>query len=116
MSGLQVGLIRYASVGKAIARALGIERAPDCHVGQGRVTLTFRSLGGSRWLEDQQIERALQIAATARTVLSQDSRRDIRNRASRAIVIVYEDAILVRGCAVVARWECVVPAAAHDVA
>ena len=25
-----------------------------------------------------------------------------------AIVIIYEDATLVKGCAVVARWECVV--------
>ncbi len=111
MSRLKVGIVRYASVAKAIGRALGIEPVPDCRIGQGRITLTVRSLGASRWSEAQQIEHSLKIAAVARTVLAEDSRSAVRKRAvNRAIVIIYEDATLVKGCAVVTRWECVVPA------
>ena len=112
MSRLQFGVIRYGAVAAAIARALGVEPAPDCRIGHGRITLTFRRLGASRWSENQQIEHALRAAATARTVLGDDPRRAVRERARRAIVVVYEDATLVRGCAVVARWECVVPVVA----
>ena len=110
MNGLRVGVVRYASVGTAIGRALGAEPAPDCRIGQGRITLTFRRLGATRWPESRQVEHALRVAAVARAVLADDSRRAVRQRASRAIVVVYEDASLARGCAVVARWECVVPA------
>lgn len=113
MSRLQVGVVRYASVAAAIGRALGVEPAPDCRIGQGRITLTFRRLGASRWPENRQVEHALRAAAIARSTLAEDPRRAVRERATRAIAVVYEDATLVRGCAVVARWECVVPAAAH---
>ena len=111
MSRLRVGVVRYASVGTAIGKALGIDPAPECRIGQGRITLTFRSIGATRWPETKQIEVALQIAAVARLVLSEDSRRTVRQRANdRAIVVAYEDAVLVRGCSVVAQWNCVVPA------
>ena len=113
MSRLRVGVVRYASVATAIGRALGVEPAPECQIGQGRITLTFRRLGASRWSENQQLEHALRTAAMARTVLAADPRRAVRERSTRAIVVVHEDATLVRGCAVLARWECVVPAAAH---
>lgn len=109
MSGLKVGIIRYASVGAAIGRALGSEPAPNFRIDAGRITLTFRGLGASRWAEAQQIEHALRTVAVARRVLADDWRRSMRGRATRAIVVVYEDSTLVRGCAVVSRWECVVP-------
>jgi hypothetical protein len=110
MSRLQVGIVRYASVTTEIARALGVDPAPDCRVGQARITLTFRRLGATRWPEERQIEHALRAVEVARKVLATDTRRPVRNRAARAIEVVYEDASLVRGCAVVSRWECVVPA------
>ena len=112
MSRLHLGVSRYASVAAAIARALGVEPALDCQVGHGRLTLTFRRLGASRWPEARQTEYALGVAATTRAVRAADPRRAVRERAQRAVVVVYEDAALVRGCAVVARWECVVPVAA----
>jgi hypothetical protein len=108
-SRLQIGVIRFQSVASAIGQALGIEPAPDCKIGQGRITLTFRRIGASRWSEDEQIEFALEAAAIARDVIASDHRRAVRRRANRAIVVVYEDTTLVRGCEVVARWECVVP-------
>jgi hypothetical protein len=113
MSRLQFGIIRYAAVAAAVEQALGGEPAPSCQIGGGRITLTFRRAGASRWSEAQQIEHALRVAAIARAVLADDSRRAVRERATRAIEVVYEDATLVRGCAVVARWECVVPASSH---
>lgn len=113
MSRIQIGVIRYASVAKAIGQALGTELAPDCQIGRGRITLTFRRLGASRWSQEQQIDYALRAAATARKVLADDSRRAVRERATRAIVVVLEDSTVVRGCATMARWECVVPAAAN---
>jgi hypothetical protein len=96
-------------VATEIASALGVEPAPDCRIGQGRITITFRRLGASRWPENQQIEYALRVVAVARTVLANDSRRAVRDRVARAIVVVYEDATLLRGCEVLARCECVVP-------
>jgi len=111
MSALHVGIARYSSVATAIARALGVEPAPDCRIGQHRITLTFRRLGAWRWSGDQQIEHALRVAAVARTVLADDPRRAVRKRVNRAIVVIYEDTTLIRGCEVVSRWQCVVPAA-----
>ena len=110
MRRLQVGVIRYASVGTAIGRALGLEPIPNCQIGQGRITITFRRLGATRWTEARQIEYALRAAAVARETLAGDRRPAVHRRATRAIVVVYEDASLVRGCAVEGRWECVVPA------
>ena len=107
---LRVGVVKYASVGSAIARALGVDPSPEVYLGQ-RITLTFRRLGATRWDEAQQTDFALRIAAVAREVLASDSRRAIRGRSkTRAIVVVFEDARLDHGCSVLARWECVVPA------
>ena len=110
MARLGIGVVRYGSTANAITRALGIEPAPECRIGRGRIALTFRRLGATRWAEARQIEYALKVAEIARKVLAADSRRMVRGRATtRAIVVIYEDAALVRGCSVVARWECVVP-------
>jgi hypothetical protein len=111
MSRLQLGIVRYASVAGAIAQMLGIEPVPECRIGQGRITVTFRSLGASRWPEADQIEHALRVADVTRAVLAKDRRRAVNRRATdRAIVVVYEDATLVRGCSVIMQWKCVVPA------
>ncbi len=109
MSRLQAGVVRYRSLAVAISQALSIEPAPDCRIGGGRITVTFRRLVATRWPEEEQIEFALEAAAIARTVIANDHRRGVSRRANRAIVVVYEDTTLVRGCEVVARWECVVP-------
>jgi hypothetical protein len=107
---IRVGIVRYASITTAIERALGCDRPPECWIGHGRTTITFRRLGATSWPEARQIEYALRVASVTREVLADDSRHAVRQRATRAIVVVYEDASLLRGCAVVARWECVVPA------
>jgi hypothetical protein len=39
---------------------------------------------------------------------------DCRVGQARVTLTLYEDASLVRGCAVVARWQCVVPAPSHE--
>jgi len=109
MSRLQIGIVRYLSVAKTIGKALGIEPPPYIRIGHGRITIVFRSLGASRWPENQQVELALRAAETARGVLAKGSQRGVRRRTARAIVVVYEDSSLVHGCAVVGRWECVVP-------
>jgi hypothetical protein len=88
-----------------------VEPPPECRIGHGRITLTFRGVGASHWSEAQQIEHALRAAAIARQILGDDPRRSVRNRVRRAIVVAYEDSALVRGCEVQSRWECVVPSA-----
>src|SRR3954471_5429678 len=103
MTRLQIGVVRYASVGAAIARALGVQPPPDCRVGHGRITLTFRKLGASRWPEAQQIAHALRVAEAARAVFADDSRGAVRRQSRKAIVVTYEDASLVRGCVVESR-------------
>jgi hypothetical protein len=75
----------------------------------GRVTLTFRRLGAARWGEAEQMALALRAADAARPVLAGHSRWQLRRGTTRAIVVVFEDAAVVEGCAVTARWECVVP-------
>ena len=110
MSRLKVGVVRHADVAHAIGRSLGISPEPDCRIGHGRITVTFRRLGAARWSEEQQIAFALRAAVSARDVLRNDRHQSIRERATRAIVVVLEDVTLVQGCAVHARWECVVPA------
>lgn len=110
MSPVQIGFVRYASVAAAIGRALGIAPPPDVRLGQGRLTITFRRSGASRWPQDEQVDFALRVSAIARRVLSDDRRGQIRARARRAIVVAYEDAANAAGCAVTSRWECVIPA------
>ena len=110
MSAWRLEIRRFRSVGSAIARALGFEPPPDCRIEHGRATLTFRRLGATRWPEAQQIDYAVRAVNVARAVLADDRRRQVRRAAKWATVVVYEDATSVDGCAVVARWECVVPA------
>jgi hypothetical protein len=38
-----------------------------------------------------------------------DHRRLVRRQANRAIVVVFEDVFLERGCDIAARWQCIVP-------
>ena len=110
MRRLRVGVVRYASVANQIAAALGVDRAPEVVVG-ARIKIIFRSLGASRWPEAQQLDYALQAAEAARRIITADARRMVRRRAAgSAIVVAFEDATLRRGCSIVARWECVVPA------
>lgn len=110
MSPLHFEVFAFRSVGEAIARALQIDQPPDCRIVNGRTVLTFRRLGAARWPEARQVEFALRAAAIARTVLADDHRRQLRRGATRAIVVAYKDANVVRGCEVTARWECTVPA------
>ena len=102
-------IFTFRSVGEAVARALNVDTVPECRVVHGRVTLAFRRLGAARWPEAQQMELALRAADAARPVLAGDPRWQLRRGANRAIVVVYEDASVVQGCAVTARWECTVP-------
>ena len=110
MNRLRVGIIRYAAVAEAIASELTLGSMPDCRIGQGRVYITFRSIGASRWSVERQVDHALKAAAIARAVFASDRRIALRKRVQRAIVVVYEDASSVRGCSVTAKWECVIPA------
>ena len=113
MSRLQLGVGWYKSIASAIEDAIGGDPLPTCRIGR-RITLTFRSTGASRWPEAQQVEAALDVAARARSMLAEDARRTVRQLVARAIVVVYEDATLRRGCSVTARWECVVVGASPE--
>jgi hypothetical protein len=102
-------VFRFRSASRTIAQVLGVDPAPDCVVKNGRTTLTFRRLGGSRWPEEEQMTFALRAAEAARRVFLDDDRRQLRAAASRAVEVAFEDAAVVHGCAVCARWECTVP-------
>ena len=105
---------RYRDEANAIARELGVHPLPVCRIGRGRITIKFRQVGASSWSEAQRIEQAFQAAAVARSLLAADPRRALRRRATRAVVVIYEDATLANGCDIDARWECVVPASADE--
>jgi hypothetical protein len=109
MARLRAGIVRYASVGRAIAQALGVSPPPDCRIGRGRITFRFRQTGASRWPENDRIQYALQVATVARNLLAADTRRTVRKRVNRAIVVVFEDSDLDRGCDISSRWECIIP-------
>jgi hypothetical protein len=102
-------VFRFRSAARTIAQVLGVDPAPDCVVKNGRTTLTFRRLGGSRWTEEEQMAFALRAADAARRVFLDDDRRQLRGAAGRAMEVAFEDASVVQGCAVSARWECTVP-------
>jgi len=110
MSAWRFEVNRFPSVGNQIATSLGVEPSPECRIEHGRVTLTFRKLAATRWPESQQVEYAMRAASTARETCARDDRREVRRAAKWATVVVFEDKTLAGGCAVVARWECVVPA------
>jgi hypothetical protein len=109
MKRLRIGIVRYASVGRAIAQALGVNPPPDCRIGRGRITFRFRQSGASRWPENDRIQYALQVATVARNLLGADTRRTVRRRVNRAIVIVFEDSHLDRGCDITSKWQCIIP-------
>ena len=113
MGRLQAGVVRYASVAREIAHVLGVTPKPEIRFGQWRITITFRRLGASRWPEAQQMDFALRVADEARSAMAANRRGAVRSRAKHAIVVTYEDVSNARGCAVVARWECVIPAVAE---
>lgn len=105
---VRFGIVRFASVAAAIEQAIGGEPLPRCEIGHGRIRLTFRGRGASRWPEAQQVTFAFQVAALARDVMSADERERVHARVSRAILVAYEDAAVLPDCTVRGRWECLV--------
>ena len=103
---------RFRATAKAIAGELGVDPPPDVRIGRGRITVKFKQLGASGWSETRGIDHAFQVAAVIRELLSATTRRSLRRRASRAVVVTYEDASLAHGCDIDSRWVCVVPASA----
>ena len=109
MSPLPFEVFSFRSVGDAVARDMHVDESPDCRIVNGRTVITFRRLGAAGWPEAQQLEFALRAAAVARAVLAEHPRAQLRRGATRAIVIVLKDAIVLHGCEVTRRWECIVP-------
>jgi hypothetical protein len=105
----RIGIVRYTPVIKDIAHSLGIQTAPAFRIGRGRITLIFRQLGASRWPAEERIEYAFHVASVARSMFAADHRRLVRRQANRAIVVVFEDVFLERGCDIAARWQCIIP-------
>ena len=105
---------KYREAADAISRDMGIHPPPLIRIGRGRITIRFRQLGASSWPETRRIEHAFEVAAFARSLLAGDLRRALRRRASRAVVVIYEDATLANGCDIDSRWECVIPASADQ--
>jgi hypothetical protein len=103
---------RFKEAAKEIAGELGVNPPPDVRIGRGRITVKFKQLGASGWSEARRIDHAFQVAAVIRELLGATTKRSLRRRASRAVVVTYEDATLAHGCDIDSRWICVVPAAA----
>lgn len=87
MANLQAGIIRYASLARAIREALDVDPRPEVRVGQRRLTITFRRLGATRWPEARQIDYALRAADVVRSVMAMDKRAGVRYRSTRAITV-----------------------------
>lgn len=105
---------RFRKTANAIAEELGANPAPDVRIGRGRITVKFRQLGASSWSEARRIDHAHQVAAVVRGLLEATTKRALRRRATRAVVVTYEDATLANGCDIDARWVCVLPAISDE--
>jgi hypothetical protein len=101
---------RYRKAAKAIAERFDTNPPPECRIGRGRITLRFRQTGDASWPEPERIDYAFRVASFVRGILAEDTRRALRRRASRAVVVIYEDMMIASGCDIDIRWACVVPA------
>jgi len=110
MAPFRLRATRYPEVLDAIERHLAGEGRVTCTLGAGRVHLTLRGAGATRWSPDAQLARALAMASAARAVLVADARAPVQAHARHAIVVRYEDVTVAAGCDVRAQWECVIPA------
>jgi len=110
MARFRLAVTRYASVLDAIERQLAPDGRLTCRLGAGRVYLTLRAAGATRWDAATQLARALEMASAARAILAADDRAPVRAHARHAIVVRYEDATVAEGCEVRAAWECIVTA------
>ena len=104
---------RYPEVLEAIERQLAPDGHLTCRLGAGRVYLTLRGVGATRWEPSSQLARALEMARAARAVLASDARAPVRAHVQHAVVVQYEDVGVAEGCEVRAQWECVVPTGAE---
>jgi hypothetical protein len=103
MPRIRIGITRYRALAKEIADATGFNPPPVCRIGRGRITILFKQSGATRWPEGEKFEQAFS------SMISADKRRLVRRRSRRAVVVIYEDRMMQRGCDVTARWHCVVP-------
>jgi len=110
---MRIGISRYASVANAIEQRLALGGRLSCQIGQGRLCITLRSAGATRWEPTVQVARALDMAAVARGTLAADRRAAVRRHARHAVVVRFEDAMVAEGCQVRATWECIVPASSN---
>jgi hypothetical protein len=110
MAPLRIGISRYASVANAIERRLALGGRLSCQIGQGRLCITLRSAGATRWDPAVQVARALDMATVARGILAAETRASVRRHARHAVVVRFEDAMVAAGCQLRASWECIVPA------
>ena len=49
------GRFGRAAVATEIGYALGVRTMPDIQIGRGRVRITLRQIGASRWTEDREV-------------------------------------------------------------
>src|SRR3954471_15081176 len=87
MARLRIGISRYASVANAIEQRLALGGRLACQIGQGRLCITLRSAGATRWVPEVQLARALEMAAVARELLDRDTRASVRRHARHAVVV-----------------------------
>ena len=106
---VRLTLTRYPDVLERIERQLAPGGHLTCRLGAGRVYLTLRGVGATRWDYAEQMRRALEMAALARAILAGDPREPVRVHSHHAITVKYEDVGVAEGCEVRATWECVVP-------
>src|SRR5688500_16064695 len=107
---MRFAITRYGPLLKAIERQLAPEGGLTCRFGAGRVYLTWRGVGASRWDPSAQLARALEMTAVVRTALAADTRAPVRVHGKHAVVVRFEDTGIAEGCEVRSHWECIVPA------
>ncbi|HEX6575386.1 MAG TPA: hypothetical protein VF042_10500 [Gemmatimonadaceae bacterium] len=109
MPRLRVGIVRYGPIQKEISRVIGTRPPVICRVARGRITLIFKQVGATTWSDSEKFNQAFRAAELARAVLDADTRRLVRRKSKRAVVVIYEDRMMTHGCDVTARWQCIVP-------
>lgn len=104
----------HRKAARELADQFGTSPPPECRIGRGRITLKFRQTGAATWPETERMNHAFGVASRVRELLALSQRRALRRRASRAVVVIYQDFIIANGCDIDIRWACVVPVSADQ--
>lgn len=105
----------FGEVSDALQKEFAFARPPACSKNRSRLQITIRGAGLTDESISVRLDLAVRLARSARPVLRASTTRDLRRRAGRAILIVFEDEKIVDGGVATARFSFLAPTAHENV-